>query len=582
MNTVLKKLVAGIAGVTVLSVQFFGLVLPVNAAVSNWYKGANVFPTSVADFNSDAFRQSLRDLKATGANYVALVVPYYQTDINSTDVQNGWNTPSDTSLAAGIDFAHSIGLAVALKVHIEPYTGDWRAKINPADRTTWFQKYGNNLVHLGQIGQAHNAEMFIMGTEMVSMTSTAINGTNTQNWLDMIARVRQVYSGTLTYDANSTNNNDNPFENEKKTVGFWSALDVVGLSVYYNLNTNDNSVAALEGQWDYWNNSDLMQFANTVDKPLVFTEIGFRSVDNAHKAPWDSGTGGAYNATEQANAYQALLDYWNKYNYVQGVFWWDWLSNPNGGGQGDISYTPQHKPAQDIMKQWFTTPSAPPAKTTYQVSGSISPTQPSAGAMATLSATVGVTGSALQNGLVDIEVYDVAANKRIFQHFYEGETIAAGTQKTYSTSWMPTASGQYRMAIGVFTTGWAQGLYWNNNSVDISVGSGSGGGMTPPPTTGPFSTNVWWPGNNAHVSGVQPFKAMVEGLDVSQYAMYWQVDGGALVPMGDNSSGYPHKESLVDLTSWTWKAQGPYTVTFVSKDKSGAIISQKSVQILVP
>ena len=568
--------------VILVGVQFVGLALPASAAVSSWDKGANVFPTSTTNFSSDAFKQSLRNLRATGANYVALVVPYYQSNINSTDVQNGWNTPDDASLAAGIDFAHSIGLAVAIKVHIEAYTGDWRAKINPADRATWFKKYGDNLVHLGMLGQAHGAEMFILGTEMVSMTSTAINPSNTQNWLDMIARVRGVYKGTLTYDANSTNNNSDPFEDEKETVGFWSALDVVGLSVYYNLNTNDNSVAGLEAQWDYWNNSDLMAFSHKVNKPLIFTEVGFRSVDNAHKAPWDSGMGGAYNPTEQANAYQALLEYWNKYNYVGGVFWWDWNSNPNAGGAGDTTYNPQNKPAQDIMKQWFTTPTAPPAKTTYQVAGSVLPTSPSAGAMATLSATVGVTGSTLQNGLVDVEVYDITANKRVFQKFYENETIAAGTQKTYSPQWMPTTTGKYRLAIGVFTTGWSQNLYWNNDSVDFTVGAGGGGGVTPPPTEGPLTTNVWWPGNNTHVSGVQPFKANIDGTDISQYTMYWQVDGGGLVPMSDNQAGYPHKESLVDLSSWTWKSQGPYTVTFVSKDNSGMVISQKSVQILTP
>ena len=43
----------------------------------------------------------------------------------------------------------------------------------------------------------------------------------------------------------------------------------------------------------------------------------------------------------------------------------------------------------------------------------------------------------------------------------------------------------------------------------------------------------------------------------------------------------PHKEAIIDLTSWNWKGNGPYTITFVSKDASGNVISEKSVNITV-
>ena len=40
------------------------------------------------------------------------------------------------------------------------------------------------------------------------------------------------------------------------------------------------------------------------------------------------------------------------------------------------------------------------------------------------------------------------------------------------------------------------------------------------------TVNVWWPSASATLSGVQPFKAMLQSLPVEQYTMYWQVDGG--------------------------------------------------------
>jgi hypothetical protein len=92
------------------------------------------------------------------------------------------------------------------------------------------------------------------------------------------------------------------------------------------------------------------------------------------------------------------------------------------------------------------------------------------------------------------------------------------------------------------------------------------------------TAEVWWPTNGAHVQGTQPFKAMVEGLDVEQYDMYWSVDGGQENKMDTNYQDYPHKETSVDLAGWTWKGQGPYEVTFVAK-KGGVAVAKSSVKI---
>lgn len=96
---------------------------------------------------------------------------------------------------------------------------------------------------------------------------------------------------------------------------------------------------------------------------------------------------------------------------------------------------------------------------------------------------------------------------------------------------------------------------------------------------GEGSVEVWWPTNGSHLSGVQPFKAMVSGLDdTSQYEMYWQVDQGQENRMDNSNEEYPHKESPVDLSSWTWHGKGPYEVTFVAK-KGGVAVAKSSVTI---
>jgi len=91
---------------------------------------------------------------------------------------------------------------------------------------------------------------------------------------------------------------------------------------------------------------------------------------------------------------------------------------------------------------------------------------------------------------------------------------------------------------------------------------------------------TWWPTPGVSVSGVQPFKALVPGLDVSQYEMFWQVDGGSWNWMNSDYRDYPHKEASVDLSGWTWRGTGPYVVNFIAR-KNGVVIATYPVTIYV-
>ncbi len=91
--------------------------------------------------------------------------------------------------------------------------------------------------------------------------------------------------------------------------------------------------------------------------------------------------------------------------------------------------------------------------------------------------------------------------------------------------------------------------------------------------------NVWWPAAGAHMVGTQPFKAVLENVAVENYQMFWQVDGGQWVWMDSNYTDYPHKESSVDITGWSWKGMGPYRVNFIARSLNGTIIAQQAVDI---
>jgi endoglucanase len=104
---------------------------------------------------------------------------------------------------------------------------------------------------------------------------------------------------------------------------------------------------------------------------------------------------------------------------------------------------------------------------------------------------------------------------------------------------------------------------------------------TPDASVSPSSLQIWWPTDNAHVTGVQPFKALLSGYNLNNYTMTWQLDPTHQNPMADNYTDAPHKEAAVDVTTWTWNGVGPYIVTFVAKDRKGRVLVQRDVPIYV-
>jgi endoglucanase len=97
--------------------------------------------------------------------------------------------------------------------------------------------------------------------------------------------------------------------------------------------------------------------------------------------------------------------------------------------------------------------------------------------------------------------------------------------------------------------------------------------------------DIWWPTDGSTQSGTQPFKALLENISLSSYAMYWSVDGGQLNQMSDSSVGGDHKEAIVDLSGWTWRdagtAWGPFSVTFTGRTPTGTNLQTKTITIYV-
>ncbi len=74
---------------------------------------------------------ALAELRATGADWISLIVTQYQDNASSTVIAPTASTPTDADLIHAMARAHSLGLRVMLKPHVDLSSDDahWRGEI---------------------------------------------------------------------------------------------------------------------------------------------------------------------------------------------------------------------------------------------------------------------------------------------------------------------------------------------------------------------------------------------------------------------------------------------------------------------
>jgi hypothetical protein len=475
-----------------ISLIFFSTVFsavagatPAHASNAASIEGANIQPTSTTDFASASFYQSLQNLHADHANSVSLIIPLAQSNVSATGIYTTGSTPTDASLVTAISEAHALGMSVTLKIHVDPQDGQWRAFINPSDRATWFANYGTFLQHYALLANANSVEQLVIGTELLDMSSATVNASNTSYWDSLIANVRSVYSGKLGYAANWGPSGTNV--DEKNQIAFWNKLDFAGIDAYYPLATSNDADTSVPSLVSGLQQSDIPAFEKKVALPIEITEVGYRSANGTLTSPGDSSVGYGVNDTLQANAYQALFSYLSSLGYIEGVYIWDWKSNPYAGGSSDSDYTPQGKPAETVMSTWYSGAGDATAANTAAMLQPLTATVNFSGTSGQLNVPVTVTSQvqnsasyAQNNVLIDTEIYD-QNGMLVFQKFEQGQTIAASNTYSATASWTPTYSGTYTAKIGVFGPNWSPNITWNNDAASFTTGNAVSGTSTSTP-----------------------------------------------------------------------------------------------------
>jgi hypothetical protein len=279
-----------------------------------------------------------------GVNWVAVVVTCYQETVTAIQIDcHSSETATDDDLTHVIAVSHAHGLRVMLAPHIDPrdYPAHWRGDINyrndAAAWRDWFASYTAFITHYATLARATGADAFVIGTELQGTS------THAREWRTVVAAVRRLYSGTLTYASN---------HGEEGSVQWWDALDAIGVDGYYPLTQRDDpTLAQLRAAWQPIVDQ-LRDLARKWQRPVLLTEIGYQSRDGTNRAPWgiDRAT---VDVQEQATCYQAVFDVFANQRWLLGIFWWDILPKRDQGGPADSDYTPIGKPAAKVLQRNF-------------------------------------------------------------------------------------------------------------------------------------------------------------------------------------------------------------------------------------
>ncbi|MFH1783890.1 MAG: hypothetical protein ABH868_03215 [bacterium] len=341
----MKKL--SFAVLSLLILLSVSLVNADNDFTPEFQKGISYIVWDKDYYGSRSSDDTLEKLAKTNAEWVGLHTTWYQQKYDAMDIHPTSATPSDDGLIHAIKTIHELGMKVMLKPQLDLLDssgGEWRGSIEfdtEEDWQTWFDSYTAFMTHYGRLAQENGVEMICIGTELTAATTV-----RSDLWKDKVIKsVREVYQGPLTYAAN--------WYDEYLDIQFWDALDYVGIDPYFPLvSVNEPSFKEIKQGWES-RVKEIEEWQKTINKPIIFTEIGYRSSTGSAKNPWEHMPGKKIDLEQQADCYKALFEtFWDK-SWFYGIYWWEWGSSVKSGGPKNRGFSPQNKPAEDVIKKWY-------------------------------------------------------------------------------------------------------------------------------------------------------------------------------------------------------------------------------------
>lgn len=291
---------------------------------------------------------NVKPVVAVNANYAA-VMPFgfiknleHPEIIHNTDRQ--WFGETRAGAKQYISELRKYDIKVMIKPQIWVWRGEFTGNIMMKSEDNWKAletSYTSFIMEYAELAEEVNAAVFCIGTELELFVKYRPN-----YWSRLIEDIRSVYKGKLTYAANW---------NEFRKTPFWPQLDYIGIDAYFPV--SDKKTPSIEDCIEGWKKHKpiIEQLSKANNKPVIFAEFGYRSVDYTGKKPWsyDRSMNGI-NLDAQVNATQALFDVFWKEDWFAGGFIWKWfVKHDKVGGKDNHMFTPQNKPVESVIRTHY-------------------------------------------------------------------------------------------------------------------------------------------------------------------------------------------------------------------------------------
>ena len=328
-------------------------------------------------YESDFAKQQPEEMKKMGVNWTTLNINVCQeTVLTRRHFLDFKFTVTDSEIIEMTKRLHENGVRVILKPCLVCLDGAAMCRVSfpeSIDCTLiqgvhtdywqeWFDSYTEALRYFANLAERAGIDALMLGAEL--------QGTEGQNkhWENLIDEVRKQYNGPITYEFT--------FVSRKMyDLRWFNKLDFLSYSYYppasarvpnkEGTNTPDvdsTPAPTVEEMKEYLFprkariKSIVERFNN---KPILFTEYGVRSARGCTMAPYNYLWDTRYSGEEQANYMQASFETFTDVPGWMGLLWWKWDETQirpqyHGDPNGERGFTIQGKPAEEIMRNWFT------------------------------------------------------------------------------------------------------------------------------------------------------------------------------------------------------------------------------------
>jgi hypothetical protein len=245
--------------------------------------------------------------------------------------------------------ARTAGVQLFWKPHLA-YWGSftWRGDISfGEDATAWrrfFDGYREFIVDQARFAESIGVDLLAVGIEYEKTTH------HETEWRAIIAAVRAVFSGRLTYAANW---------DSLERVPFWDAVDLIGVHAYFPLSQEDYpDRTAIDRGWDRPLEQLTHLSQSLADKPILFAEIGYPRSVRAAAEPWvpDNQTSSEVRRLRRT-LIEVAVQRVEQTPAVAGMFWWKWIPGDN---RWDRDFSMKDEEARDaVLDLWGKTSAIP-------------------------------------------------------------------------------------------------------------------------------------------------------------------------------------------------------------------------------